>query len=107
MYILQASNVFNASEVDPLAVDSILQDLVVATTPSASNPVSQFPRDLATTNDVVDLTVNYLRRNLESGTPTDLSTVSSTCTQLPIVINLGIQITNIRPCGITTEGSVQ
>lgn len=67
---------FNTSEVDPEAVEAVLSDLVVATTPSAGNPVSQFPRDLDTTNEVVGLTVDYLMRGLQSGDPTDLSTVS-------------------------------
>lgn len=74
---LQATKVFNASVVNPEAVEAILVDLVMATTPSATNPVSQFPRDLDTTNEVMDMTVNYLRMGLESGDPTDLSTVSA------------------------------
>lgn len=73
----QAAKVFNASVVDPDAVEAILEELVMATTPSATNPVSQFPSDLNTTNDVVDMTINYLRTGLESGDPTDLSTVSA------------------------------
>lgn len=73
---MQAAKIFNATEVDPNAVEAILEDLVMATTPSATNPISQFPRDLDTTNNVVDMAVNYLRTGLESGEPTDLSTVS-------------------------------
>lgn len=68
--------VFNASEVNPVAVESILNDLIVATTPSIANPVSQFPSDLDTTNEVVSLTVDFLMRDLQSGDPIKLSTVS-------------------------------
>ena len=77
----QAAIVFNATQVDPAAVETILNDLVEATTPSVTDPISQFPRDLDTTNEVVGLTVDFLRRDLESGDPIDLSTVSKMCYQ--------------------------
>lgn len=79
---------------DPAAVEAVLQDLVMATTPSATNPVSQFPRDLDTTNEVVGMTVDYLRRDLQSGDPADLSTVSAWLA-LASLMSVGISLQQV------------
>lgn len=80
---------------DPAAVEAVLQDLVMATTPSATNPVSQFPRDLDTTNEVVGMTVDYLRRDLQSGDPADLSTVSACRLALASLMSVGISLQQV------------
>ena len=66
---------FNATNVDPVAVESVLTELVMATMPSINN-ISEFPRDLDTTNNVVSLAVEFLMQDLLSDDPIDLSTVS-------------------------------
>lgn len=92
---MQASVVFAASEVDQTAVQSILTDLVTATTPSVDESVSLFPRDLDTTNNVVHMTVGYLMQNLQSDNTIDLSIVSLQIIMYDLVLEKSRSILNM------------
>lgn len=65
--------------VDPIEVDVVLDELVEATAVESNTSASQFPRDLQITNDVLNMTVNYLIDNLASNpnNPIPLSVVST------------------------------
>ena len=65
-------------EIDPLEVDSVLQELVEATTVEANVSASQFPRDLQITNNILNMTLDYLINDLtfNPNDPVPLSVVS-------------------------------
>lgn len=69
---------FSREVVNPLDIEIVLEELVQATSVESNETASQFPRDLQTTNDVLNMTVNYLLNDLTSNpdNPIPLSTVS-------------------------------
>ena len=70
---------FSTEEVDPMAPDNVLEGLLIATTMVSNESSSQFPRDLQTTNDVLNMTVNFLMTDLitNSDDPVPLNLVSN------------------------------
>ena len=79
VYCFQTQQVLSADTVDPVALDNVLEELVNATTVMSNDSSSQFPRSLQTTNDVLNMTVDFLMENLitNSNDPVPLSVVSS------------------------------
>ena len=67
-------------EIDTLEVDSVLQELVTATTVETNVSASQFPRDLQITNNILNMTLDYLINDLTDNPndPVPLSVVSFT-----------------------------
>ena len=67
---------FSSENVDALEVEGVLEELVMATMVESEETPSQFPQDLATTSNILDMTVEYLMQDLSSDSPIPLSTVS-------------------------------
>ena len=63
---------------DAAEVEGVLEVLVMATTVESAETPSQFPQDLATTSNIIDMTVDFLMQDLSSNpdNPIPLSTVS-------------------------------
>ena len=59
-------------------IEEVLEDLVVATEVESPEAVSLFPQDLQTTNNILNMTLEYLIEDLSSNpdNPILLSTVS-------------------------------
>ena len=68
---------FSSEDVDATEVEEILEELVMATTVESAETPSQFPQDLATTSNILDMTVEYLMQDLSSDNPIPLNTVSA------------------------------
>ena len=66
---------FNKSTINASEVAMMLEDLTIATSPQG---VSQFPRDLQSTNNVVSMTLRFLMDNLlaDFETPISFNSVS-------------------------------
>lgn len=75
---MQAQRVFSASA-EPDEVEAILEDLANVTTVEDEETPSQFPSDLQTINNIMNMSVDYLLLDLTTnpGSPANLSTVSA------------------------------
>ena len=74
----QAQEVFSQEVVSSQELEMVLEGLVVATEVESPEAVSLFPQDLGTTNNILNMTVDYLMQDLSSNpdNPLPLSTVS-------------------------------
>ena len=64
--------------VDGLEVEAILEDLQEATTVESPDAVSQFPQDLSTANNILNMSVDFLMSDLATNpdNPIPLNVVS-------------------------------
>ena len=69
---------FSQETVNVLDVEAILEDLQEATTVESPEAVSQFPQDLGTANNVLNMSLDFLMNDLASNpdNPIPLNVVS-------------------------------
>ena len=79
IFCSQAATLFRPETVNAVEVDAILESLQMATAVESPDDPSQFPQDLGTTNNVLDMSLDFLMSDLASNPsdPLGLSVVST------------------------------
>ncbi len=78
IFSVQAADVFSREQVSENQLDAVLENLQMATAVESPEDISEFPADLETTNEILNMSLNFLMQNLASdpNNPLSLSVVS-------------------------------
>lgn len=79
LFPFQAQTLFSGATVDSDEVTGLLEDLTVATAVESEEAPSLFPSDLQMTNNILNMTVEYLLEDLAAN-PSNPIPFSAVCT---------------------------